>query len=63
MAVSLSDGYGTIGVVPRLGSGVPLVARDGEIAQLDAALGRAVSGQASAVLLWGDAGVGKSRMY
>lgn len=62
MAVSLSDGYGTIGVVPRLGSGVPLVARDGEIAQLDAALGRAVSGQASAVLLWGDAGVGKSRV-
>jgi ATP/maltotriose-dependent transcriptional regulator MalT len=49
-------------LVPRLGSGIPLVARTTEIAQLRSALARADSGTAGAVLVSGDAGVGKSRL-
>jgi ATP/maltotriose-dependent transcriptional regulator MalT len=49
-------------LVPRLGSGIPLVARTVEIAQLRSALARADSGTACAVLVSGDAGVGKSRL-
>ncbi|HEX6196361.1 MAG TPA: AAA family ATPase [Jiangellaceae bacterium] len=48
--------------VPRLGSGLPLVARADELAQLTSALARARAGSAGAVLLSGDAGVGKSRV-
>ena len=48
--------------VPRLGSGVPLVARRRELATLEAALRRAREGQAGAVLVSGDAGVGKTRL-
>ncbi|HEY4455546.1 MAG TPA: AAA family ATPase, partial [Pseudonocardiaceae bacterium] len=49
-------------LVPRLGSGIPLVARTTEIDQLRSALARADSGTACAVLVSGDAGVGKSRL-
>jgi DNA-binding CsgD family transcriptional regulator len=48
--------------VPRIGTGIPLVGRTGELATLRAALASARSGQANAVLLGGDAGVGKSRL-
>jgi len=48
--------------VPRLGSGIPLVARGHELAALDEALGRAMGGQAGGVLISGDAGIGKSRL-
>jgi DNA-binding CsgD family transcriptional regulator len=48
--------------VPRIGTGIPLVGRTGELATLRAALASASSGQANAVLLGGDAGVGKSRL-
>lgn len=54
--------YANINDVPRLGSGLPLVARADELAQLKSALARARAGAAGAVLLSGDAGVGKSRM-
>ncbi|MEU6644796.1 AAA family ATPase [Saccharomonospora sp. NPDC046836] len=49
-------------LVPRLGSGIPLVGRVDELARLRAALARAESGEAAAVLLAGDAGVGKTRL-
>jgi DNA-binding CsgD family transcriptional regulator/tetratricopeptide (TPR) repeat protein len=39
-----------------------MVGRDGELAVLDAALARAASGEPSAVLIGGEAGVGKSRL-
>ncbi|HEY3258920.1 MAG TPA: AAA family ATPase [Pseudonocardiaceae bacterium] len=48
--------------VPRLGSGIPLVARRRELATLEAALRRVRDGRAGAVLVSGDAGVGKSRL-
>ncbi|GDY31966.1 helix-turn-helix transcriptional regulator [Gandjariella thermophila] len=48
--------------VARLGSGIPLVARGREMRGLRAALDRAAAGSAGAVLLSGDAGVGKSRL-
>ncbi|WP_203453425.1 helix-turn-helix transcriptional regulator [Jiangella aurantiaca] len=48
--------------MPRLGTGVPFTARSTEIAQLRAALDRARTGTGGAVLLSGDAGVGKSRL-
>ncbi len=48
--------------VARLGSGIPLVARSREITRLRAALDEAARGQAGAVLLAGDAGVGKTRL-
>ncbi|NED96141.1 AAA family ATPase [Phytoactinopolyspora alkaliphila] len=49
-------------LVPRLGSRFPLVARDAEVELLRAALRRAESGTAGAVLISGEAGVGKSRL-
>ncbi|MFW6033875.1 MAG: helix-turn-helix transcriptional regulator [bacterium] len=58
----MSEPYASIDGVPRLGSGIPLIARTGELEQLHAALQRAHDGVASAVLLSGDAGVGKSRV-
>ena len=58
----MSVAYANIEGVPRLGSGLPLVARVDELTQLQAALGRAHDGTAGAVLLSGDAGVGKSRV-
>ena len=48
--------------MPRLGSGIPLVARGRELRALRAAYTAAAGGQATAVLLSGDAGVGKTRM-
>src|ERR1700730_6918081 len=48
--------------VPRLGSGIPLVARAAEMVRLRASLARAEAGAASAVLVSGDAGGGKSRL-
>jgi predicted ATPase/DNA-binding CsgD family transcriptional regulator len=48
--------------VARLGSGIPLVARDRELDRLRAAFGQAANGTASAVLISGDAGVGKTRL-
>src|ERR1700759_5237310 len=47
---------------PRLGSGIPLVARAAEMARLHASLARAEVGAAGAVLVSGDAGIGKSRL-
>ncbi|WP_205857532.1 helix-turn-helix transcriptional regulator [Phytoactinopolyspora endophytica] len=48
--------------MPRLSSRFPLVARKAEVDQLRAALERARSGSAGAILVSGDAGVGKSRL-
>ncbi|WP_216094368.1 ATP-binding protein, partial [Jiangella alba] len=48
--------------MPRLGTGVPFTARGSESAQLRTALQRARGGAGVAVLLSGDAGVGKSRL-
>ncbi|KAA2258774.1 AAA family ATPase [Solihabitans fulvus] len=48
--------------VARLGSGIPLVARGRELRRLRAALEQASAGAAGAILLAGDAGVGKTRM-
>ncbi|HET6504049.1 MAG TPA: AAA family ATPase [Amycolatopsis sp.] len=49
-------------LVPRLGSGIPLVARVDELRGLRAAFSRAARGDAGAVLVAGDAGVGKTRL-
>ncbi|HWD04981.1 MAG TPA: AAA family ATPase [Amycolatopsis sp.] len=49
-------------LVPRLGSGIPLVARTHEMRRLRAAFARAQRREASAVLVAGDAGVGKTRL-
>ncbi|WP_090054747.1 helix-turn-helix transcriptional regulator [Lentzea fradiae] len=49
-------------LVARLGSGIPLVARDRELGRLRAALAQAGEGVAGAVLVAGDAGVGKTRL-
>ncbi|MCP3804228.1 AAA family ATPase [Allokutzneria sp. A3M-2-11 16] len=46
----------------RLGSGIPLVGRSSQLRRLRSALQQAQRGTAAAVLLAGDAGVGKSRM-
>lgn len=48
--------------VARLGSGIPLVARSREMTRLRAALDEAARGTAGAILLSGDAGVGKTRV-
>lgn len=48
--------------VSRLGSGMPLVGRAAEFKALVAALDRARAGEPAAVLLSGDAGVGKTRL-
>ncbi|MBB5788667.1 AAA family ATPase [Jiangella mangrovi] len=48
--------------MPRLGTGVPFIARGDETARLRAALERARDGAGGAVLVSGDAGVGKSRL-
>ena len=52
----------TIGTVPQWDDARPLVGRDAELARLLAAVDRALEGRASAVLLAGDAGVGKTRL-
>lgn len=46
----------------RRSAGVPLVARQEEVASLLAAVGRAAAGVPGLVLIGGDAGVGKSRL-
>jgi DNA-binding CsgD family transcriptional regulator len=48
--------------VPRLGTGIPLVARGREVDRLRAAFEQAAAGTAAAVLVAGDAGVGKTRL-
>jgi DNA-binding CsgD family transcriptional regulator/tetratricopeptide (TPR) repeat protein len=48
--------------VARLGSGIPLVARDRELDRLRAVFEQAASGTATAILISGDAGVGKTRL-
>ncbi|GEL16313.1 helix-turn-helix transcriptional regulator [Pseudonocardia asaccharolytica] len=48
--------------VARLGFGIPLVGRRSEVRVLSAALDRAAAGSACAVLLSGEAGVGKTRL-
>ncbi|MFL6142427.1 MAG: helix-turn-helix transcriptional regulator [Labedaea sp.] len=48
--------------VPRLGTGVALIARSRELDRLRAAFERAAGGSAAAVLVAGDAGVGKTRL-
>ncbi|MDQ0380115.1 DNA-binding CsgD family transcriptional regulator/tetratricopeptide (TPR) repeat protein [Amycolatopsis thermophila] len=48
--------------MPRLGSGIPLVARTDEMRRLRAAFAAAERGEAGAVLVSGDAGVGKTRL-
>jgi DNA-binding CsgD family transcriptional regulator len=48
--------------VPRLGSQAPLVGRAVEFGRLTAVLDRARAGEPAAVLLAGDAGVGKTRL-
>jgi DNA-binding CsgD family transcriptional regulator len=58
----MSEPYASIGYVPRLGSGVAFVARNAELVQLTTALRRAHDGAASAVVISGEAGVGKSRL-
>ncbi|KAA9158409.1 AAA family ATPase [Amycolatopsis acidicola] len=49
-------------LVPRLGSGIPLVARVEEMRRLRSGFTRAERGEAGAALLAGDAGVGKTRL-
>jgi ATP/maltotriose-dependent transcriptional regulator MalT len=48
--------------VARLGSGIPLVARDREMSRLRAAFDQAAGGTGAAMLISGDAGVGKTRL-
>nr|WP_042183139.1 helix-turn-helix transcriptional regulator [Kibdelosporangium sp. MJ126-NF4]CTQ95581.1 LuxR-family transcriptional regulator [Kibdelosporangium sp. MJ126-NF4] len=48
--------------MPRIGSGIALVGREDELTGLRAALATAVDGRAGAVLVAGDAGVGKTRL-
>lgn len=62
LVTGLSEAYATIRDVPRLGAAVPFVARQDELAQLCEAYERARDGQATVVLVSGDAGVGKSRL-
>ncbi len=48
--------------MPRLGSDLPLFARDKELATLRGALEQARAGKPATILISGDAGVGKSRL-
>lgn len=48
--------------VARLGSGIPLVARDRELDRLRTVFEQAAGGTATAILISGDAGVGKTRI-
>ena len=48
--------------MPRLGSGISLVAREPEMERLRAAVRAAMTGSAAALLVAGDAGVGKTRI-
>ncbi|WP_158630402.1 helix-turn-helix transcriptional regulator [Glycomyces terrestris] len=48
--------------MPRLGSDLPLFARDAELAALRDALADAANGRPATVLVSGDAGVGKTRL-
>src|SRR5690606_15663765 len=57
-----SRGHVMIMDMPRLGSDLPLFAREGELATLRDALDQARSGRPAAVMVSGDAGVGKSRL-
>lgn len=58
----MSVPYDRMGLMPRLGSGIPLVGRRAELERLRAALATAGDGEPGAVLLAGDAGVGKTRL-
>ena len=62
MLPELSDPRATMIPVPRLGSEAPLVGRAEELTRLTAAVERARTGRPAAVLLAGDAGVGKTRL-
>src|SRR5829696_8492376 len=62
MRLELSDPRATMAPVPRLGSEAPLVGRAEELTRLTAAVERARTGRPAAVLLAGDAGVGKTRL-
>jgi DNA-binding CsgD family transcriptional regulator/tetratricopeptide (TPR) repeat protein len=59
---NLSVVRATMWIVPRLGSEAPLVGRADELGRLTGALDRARAGRPAAVLLAGDAGVGKTRL-
>ncbi|WP_405623082.1 helix-turn-helix transcriptional regulator [Streptomyces sp. NBC_00076] len=48
--------------MPTISSTAPLIGREDELARLAGVLGRARGGEARAVLIAGDAGVGKTRM-
>lgn len=58
----MSVPYDRMGLMPRLGSGIPLVGRRAELERLRAALATAGDGEPGGVLLAGDAGVGKTRL-
>src|SRR5829696_2267188 len=62
MRLELSDPRATMAPVPRLGSEAPLVGRAEELTRLTGAVERARTGRPAAVLLSGDAGVGKTRL-
>jgi DNA-binding CsgD family transcriptional regulator len=62
MRAELSYPRATMAPVPRLGSDAPLVGRAEELTRLTAAVERARTGRPAAVLLAGDAGVGKTRL-
>src|SRR5829696_6944539 len=62
MRLELSDPRATMAPVPRLGSEAPLVGRAEELTRLTGAVERARTGRPAAVLLAGDAGVGKTRL-
>jgi DNA-binding CsgD family transcriptional regulator/tetratricopeptide (TPR) repeat protein len=61
-AVVASAPCGNMADVPRLGSGIPLVARRPELAVLETALHEARAGRAGGILVSGDAGIGKTRL-